>query len=83
MYRITHVEPHDDYSLFVEFEDGIKGEVNLAHRLFGPMFEPLKDKELFAQVTIDEFGAICWPNNADIAPDALYHTIVDNFPATS
>jgi hypothetical protein len=75
-YRITHVEPRNHYRLLIEFEDGVKGEVNLSNQLFGPMFEPLKDPAFFSQVKIDEFGAIYWPNQADLAPDALYHTII-------
>jgi hypothetical protein len=39
------------------------------------MFEPLKDPEFFAQARVDEFGAVCWPNDADLAPDALYRKI--------
>ena len=42
---------------------------------FGPVFEPLNDPETFRQVRIDEFGVVCWPNRADLAPDALYPTI--------
>ncbi len=72
MVRVTRVEPLPHYSLRVEFSDGVRGEVNLADRLFGPVFEPLKDEELFGRVAIDEFGAICWPNGADLAPDALH-----------
>jgi hypothetical protein len=36
------------------------------------MFEPLKDVDLFGKVAVDEFGAVCWPNGADLAPDALH-----------
>ncbi len=36
------------------------------------VFEPLKDESLFSQVAVDEFGAVCWPNGADLAPDALH-----------
>jgi Protein of unknown function (DUF2442) len=61
--------------LEVEFSDGAYGEVDLSDRLFGPMFEPLLDPKVFNQVQIDEYGAICWPNGADLAPDALYQTI--------
>lgn len=71
MKRLCKVEARSKYRLYVEFEDGACGVVDLADRLFGPMFEPLADPELFGQVTIDEFGAVSWPNGADLAPNAL------------
>jgi hypothetical protein len=75
MHRIVEVKPAPGYVLEVEFSDGAYGEVDLSDRLFGPMFEPLRDPKVFNQVQIDEYGAICWPNGADLAPDALYQTI--------
>ncbi|MDX1644900.1 MAG: DUF2442 domain-containing protein [Thermoanaerobaculia bacterium] len=71
MKRVRKVEARSGHKLYVEFEDGACGVVDLSDRLFGPMFEPLADPELFQQVTIDEFGAVSWPNGADLAPDAL------------
>jgi len=41
------------------------------------MFEPLKDAAFFAQAKVDEFGAVCWPNGVDLAPDALYRRAID------
>lgn len=76
MHRVSNVAVVGQYRLSVRFEDGVKGEVDLSDRLFGPVFEPLKDPEFFARVEVDEFGALCWPNGADIAPDALYETLV-------
>jgi len=75
MNRVAKVEALDNYRLFIEFSDGVKGTVNLADRLFGAVFQPLKDPAFFAQVGLDEFGAVCWPNGADLAPDALYRRI--------
>jgi len=63
------------YKIQVTFSDGLTGVVDLTDRLFGPVFEPLKDPESFGQVGVDEFGAVCWPNGADLAPDALYAKI--------
>ena len=80
MYRVKTVIPSPGYSLYVEFEDGLRGSVSLVARLFGPMFEPLLDEKLFSQVTVDEYGAICWPNGADLAPDALYRNIKATTP---
>jgi tRNA U34 5-methylaminomethyl-2-thiouridine-forming methyltransferase MnmC len=75
MERITFVKALSDWRLEVRFSDGTVGTVSLKDRLFGPVFEPLKDPAFFAQARVDEFGAICWPNGADLAPDALYTTL--------
>jgi hypothetical protein len=75
MHRIVKVKPAAGYILEIEFNDGTIGKVDLTDRLFGPMFEPLLDQNVFNQVRIDEYGAICWPNGADLAPDALYQTM--------
>jgi hypothetical protein len=75
MNRIVRVSTGKGYILHVLFDDGRSGEINISARLFGPVFEPLRDPLLFAQVRVDEYGALCWPNGADLAPDALYRAI--------
>ena len=82
MCIVTSVRPLSDYKLDVTFDDGTRGVVDVKDRLFGPVFEPLLDRELFQQVSVDEFGAICWPNGADLAPDAL-HERIRQTPATA
>jgi tRNA U34 5-methylaminomethyl-2-thiouridine-forming methyltransferase MnmC len=72
MVAATDINVLEGYRLWVRFADGVSGEIELADRLFGPVFEPLRDPELFKLARIDEFGAICWPNGADLAPDAVY-----------
>ena len=78
MLKIVSVEALDGHRLWIEFSDGLAGTVELTERLFGPLFEPLRDPETFRGVDIDEFGAVCWPNGADLAPDALYAKIADS-----
>ncbi len=76
MERIVHLEARHPYRLFVEFDDGVKGEYDMSDRLVGPVFEPLRDPAFFAQVRLDEWGAPAWPNGTDIAPDALHARLV-------
>ncbi len=75
MPYVISVLPLDGFRLDVTFDDGTRGIVCLADQLFGPVFEPLREHAYFAQVFVDEFGAIAWPNGADLAPDALYDTL--------
>jgi glycine/D-amino acid oxidase-like deaminating enzyme len=77
MERISKVTALKDHRLYLEFTDGVKGEIDLSQRLFGPMFEPLQDPEFFFRVGLDDFGAVCWPNGADLAPDALYRQLLN------
>ena len=61
-----------DHVIWVQFQDGSEGEVDLSSELWGPVFEPLKDVEYFRRFTVAEYGTIAWPNGADIAPEFLY-----------
>jgi hypothetical protein len=71
---IVEVRSLGGYRLYLRFEDGLQGEVDLADQLqFHGVFEPLRDPQVFAQVAVNrELGTICWPNGADLDPDVLY-----------
>lgn len=71
--EVKHVR---DFTLWVKFEDGTGGEIDLSAELYGPVFEPLRDVDYFRQVRVDpELGTIVWPNGADLAPEFLYDKV--------
>lgn len=74
---IVEVRPLDGYRLFLRFEDGAEGGVDLAQMIrFEGVFAPLRDREKFSEVRVNaEIGTICWPNGADLDPDVLYACI--------
>ncbi len=58
--------------IWVSFDDGTSGEVDLEGKLSGPIFEPLNDSKLFSMVSVDpELETVVWPNGADLAPEFL------------
>ncbi len=63
--KVTAVEVRPRYCMHLTFDDGIERDVDLAGELWGPVFEPLKDREVFGQVTVDH-GTVIWPNGADL-----------------
>ena len=65
-----------DFTVWVKFEDGTEGELDLSEELYGPIFETLRDVLYFKQVKVNpELGTIVWPNGADLAPEFLYEKI--------
>jgi hypothetical protein len=74
--RVVEVVAKPNFTLGLTFSDGTRGDISIKDRLFGPIFEPLQDPRFFAEVALDEFGAVCWPNGADLAPDGLYRMLV-------
>lgn len=70
MLHITSAKHVSAHKLWISFDDGSSGEVDLAGTLTGPIFEPLKDIGYFSRVSVDpELETITWPNGADLAPE--------------
>ncbi|HET8797828.1 MAG TPA: DUF2442 domain-containing protein [Thermoanaerobaculia bacterium] len=70
---VRHVR---DHVLWLRFEDGVEGEVDLTDLLERPVFEPLRELDFFRRVRVDpELGTITWPNGADVAPERLYRRV--------
>ncbi len=76
MIRVTDARLLHDFTVWVRFNDGTEGEIDLSDELEGPVFEPLQDPETFAQVHVDpDIHTLVWPNGADFAPDFLYQNV--------
>ncbi|HUP59048.1 MAG TPA: DUF2442 domain-containing protein [Thermoanaerobaculia bacterium] len=76
MNDVVEVRYVRDYTIWLRFQDGTSGDVDLRESLRGPVFEPLHDIEYFKRVSVDpEIGTIVWPNGADIAPETLYQRV--------
>jgi hypothetical protein len=62
-----------DHVIWLRFNDGAEGEVDLSNELDGEVFEPLKDIREFRKFTVDpEMQTIAWENGVDLAPEFLY-----------
>ncbi len=70
-YTVIDARYVRDFTIWAKFADGSEGEIELADELWGPVFEPLKDVNYFRNFSVAEYGTICWPNGADIAPEEL------------
>jgi Protein of unknown function (DUF2442) len=76
-WRVIEVHTLTGYRLSVRFTDGTTGEVDLSRLVMSDnagIFAPLRNQALFAQAYV-EYGAVMWPGEIDLAPDAMYDEI--------
>ncbi len=69
--EIIKAEYIDGYTVKLWFNNGETKVVDLQSSLNGPIFQPLKDINVFKKFSI-KFNTIEWENGADFAPEYLY-----------
>lgn len=72
MIKVVDVKPLPDYKLLLSFSNGISKIYDVTPLLDLPVFQALKDINIFNEVDID-FDTVTWCNgDVDIAPETLY-----------
>lgn len=74
---VVEVEALPGLCLRVVFADGVTGKVHMSAMVRAKdagVFAVLKNRALFEQVFIAH-GAVTWPGELDLAPDAMYEEI--------
>ena len=67
------VEAHyvSGHCIALVFNTGLRKTVDFSRWLKGPVFQPLQNPAEFRKFFIAG-GTVCWPNGADVAPEALF-----------
>ena len=76
-WLVTSVQALPGYRLRVQFADGLEGIADLSALVRSPsagVFAALADEALFNRAFV-EYGAVTWPGEIDIAPDAMHAEI--------
>ena len=80
MFKPLEVKALPQYKLWLRYEDGVAGEVDLSHLVGKGVFELWNDDQSFEQVYIGPQGQIAWNEQIDLCPDALYLELTGNKP---
>jgi len=76
LLAVTEFQLLEDFRLRLIFNNGVVKDVDFAEHwdaMSGPVFQPLRAPEFFAQVTLPhDSETIEWPNGADLAAEFLY-----------
>jgi hypothetical protein len=73
-WDVVSVKPVSPLELSVLFKDGTEGQVRFETSHLNGVFAALKAPEVFQQARVEE-GAVTWPGEIDLAPDAMYREI--------
>lgn len=75
--HVIEAKHERDYVLWLKFNDGAEGFVDLAEELYGEVFAPLEDPENFRAFRVDpELETVVWENGADFAPEFLHNRLL-------
>lgn len=80
MVRPVLVRALPNYHLYLEFSDGVKGEVDLSDLAGKSVFEAWSDPSFFASVNIGEHREIKWDDEIELCPDSLYLKLTGKTP---
>ena len=71
----------DGYRLWLRFNTGDTGEVDLADLVARePAAAPLRDPALFAAFFLDPWPTVAWACGFDVAPEALFARAMGHAP---
>ena len=70
--KITDAKPVDRFHVFLRFDDGASGTLDLSHFAGRGVFRAWQQEGVFEQISISPAGALQWPGDLDMCPDSLY-----------
>lgn len=74
--KIVKCEPHDNYKLWIQFDDGVQGEVDLKNLAGKGVFSAWDSYEFFKSVYIDKRSdTVAWGKEIDLDPYVLYNSL--------
>ena len=79
-WRVADVEALPGFRLRVRFNDGTEGIVEMADFINSDaagVFTALRDEKIFRQARVS-LGAVTWPGDLDLAPDAMHREIKEH-----
>ncbi|MBI2873749.1 MAG: DUF2442 domain-containing protein [Firmicutes bacterium] len=70
MKRIVDAGARGGYRVWLKYNDGTEGEVNLSDLAGRGVFKVWEDRRVFETVRVTEGGALMWEGGLDLCPDA-------------
>ncbi len=83
MKKVISVKPIAPFQLWLRFDDGMEGIVDLSHLKGKGVFTAFDNLSFFESVKIDsQSRALVWGNEIDLCTDSLYLNLCNRNPDT-
>ena len=80
MFKPINVKALPNYKIWLEYSNGVVGEVDLSDLVNKGVFQQLQNRNLFDKVHIGLARQIAWNDSLELCADALYLKITEDKP---
>ncbi len=80
MPKPVEVRALANYRIWLRYDDGTQGEVDLTDLAGRGVFKAWDDATFFGAVRVASHGAIEWGSDIDLCPDSLYMRLTGRSP---
>ena len=80
MLKVCEVRALPRNKIWVRYEDGIEGEVDLTPYVGKGIFSAWNDPVFFATVHLTPYGSIAWSEDIELCPDSIYLELTNKKP---
>ena len=76
MHTITECHAESNYTLWLKFDDGLEGSVNLGDLVLTESYQAISDEQTFSRVAIDPVSnAVTWAGGIKLDQEILYRDL--------
>ena len=80
MTRPVEVKALPNFRIWLRYDDGAKGEIDLSDLAGRGVFKSWDNRSFFDSVRLGAHGAIEWGADLDVCPDAMYLRLTGKSP---
>lgn len=80
MGNLIEVKALPDCRLWLRYDDGTEGAVDVSHLVGKGVFAAWSDPHYFARVRLSDWCAPIWGESVDLCPDSLYLAVTGQQP---
>ena len=80
MPKVVELRPRTSFRLWLRYDDGVEGEVDLSHLAGRGVFRAWDEPGAFESVRVGPSGQVAWNAGLELCPDALYLKLTGKTP---